>query len=140
MNAYTYKIKEFSNYDGDSFDLTLDLGFELVYHQKCRIYGIDTPELRGGTDDSKAAGRLARDYAHALVKTWLEGDGAYFASENYSGKFGRPLGDIVSDIGDSLRRELLKRRYGVPYHGQAKKDIMPQHESNILFLKENNLI
>lgn len=56
-----FKILEFSNYDGDSFDLTLDLGFNLVIHRKCRLEGADTPELRDKRPDYKAAAYLARD-------------------------------------------------------------------------------
>ena len=45
---YRYRIRDFENYDGDSFDLSLDLGFEIVVHKGCRLMGVDTPELRGG--------------------------------------------------------------------------------------------
>lgn len=140
INPYIYPIEAFSNYDGDSFDLTLDLGFALVAHHKCRIYGIDTPELRGGTADSKAAGYLARDKAREWVHAAMDRGGAYFCSENYAGKFGRPLGDIVDMQGRSLRRYLIANGYGVEYHGQAKAEIAAKHDENIAALKKEGLI
>ena len=139
-NPYVYKIKEFSNYDGDSFDLSLDLGFDLVLHEKCRIYGVDTPELRGGTDRSKRAGYLARDFARDLVSLWMQEGGAFFVSENYAGKFGRPLGDIQDAEGRSLRTSLIANNLGVEYHGGSKAAIEFAHEGNFLVLEAEGKI
>ena len=140
MSKYQFKILEFSNYDGDSFDLTLDLGFNLITHKKCRINGVDTPELRGGTDIQKKAGNLAKNVAHDWARSAMEGGGAYFASEGYKGKFGRPLGDIVNGAGDSMRDFLIRNHYGVPYHGQAKREVADLHEINLQILKDRGEI
>lgn len=140
MNAsapfeYRFPIVAFANYDGDSIDLTLDVGFGLRIHRKCRLNGVDTPELRGGTDASRAAARLAKDYTATFCAT----AGAVFVSETYTGKFGRPLGDVR--VGSrSLCGELLARRLAVPYAGQAKADIADQHEANIAYLKDTGRI
>ena len=131
MQKYIYKIIDFSNYDGDSFDLTLDLGFNLITHKKTRIDGIDTPELRGGTDQSKALAKYAKMVASQWVKHTMEQGGAYFSSEGYKGKFGRPLGDIVNSKAGSLRNYLIKMKLAVPYHGQAKSSIATEHEELI---------
>lgn len=131
----SFRILEFSNYDGDSFDLTLDLGFDLVIHRKCRLAAVDTPELRGGTDDSKAAARLARDQARGFVSDAMDTGFADFLSETYTGKFGRPLGDIVDHTGASLRAWLLLKNLAVPYDGEAKSEIQALHDANIAALK-----
>ena len=48
MNLYTYKAKCTYVYDGDSVTLDIDLGFnQWMLNQKIRLYGIDTPEIRG---------------------------------------------------------------------------------------------
>lgn len=129
-HVYRYPIRAASFYDGDSMDLTLDLGFALVLHRKCRLQGVDTPELRGGTEASRAAGRLARDVAQAFVAS--AGDAA-FVSETWTGKFGRPLGDIETSAG-SLREKLIEGRYAVPYHGGAKADVAELHAENLAAL------
>ena len=136
MSEYKFKILEFSNYDGDSFDLTLDLGFNLVTHQKCRINGVDTPELRGGTDEQKKAGIVARDVARQWVIEAQANGGAWFVSEGYKGKFGRPLGDIHNVNRDSMRHFLIRMHYGVPYHGQAKREVADLHDLNLQILKD----
>ena len=140
MQHYIYKITAFSNYDGDSFDLTLDLGFDLIVHKKTRIMGVDTPELRGGTVESKAAGQLAKHEATAFVSNAMIEGNAYFSSEGYTGKFGRPLGDIVDAAGNSLRKYLIDNHLGVPYEGQAKREIQSLHDVNLAILKEEDRI
>ena len=129
MQKYIYKITDFSNYDGDSFDLTLDLGFNLITHKKTRIDGIDTPELRGGTDQSKALAKHAKMVASQWVKHAMEQGGAYFSSEGYKGKFGRPLGDIVNSNAGSLRNYLINMKLAVSYHGQAKSEVAGAHDA-----------
>jgi micrococcal nuclease len=32
--------------DGDTIDVVLDLGFDILYKSRVRLYGIDTPESR----------------------------------------------------------------------------------------------
>ena len=120
MQKYIYKITDFDNYDGDSFDLTLDLGFNLITHKKTRIDGIDTPELRGGTVQSKALAKHAKLMAAVWVKRAIDNGGAYFSSEGYKGKFGRPLGDIVNSKAGSLRNYLIEQKLAVSYHGQGQ--------------------
>ena len=133
MQKYIYKITDFSNYDGDSFDLTLDLGFNLITHKKTRIDGIDTPELRGGTDQSKALAKHAKMMAAEWVKKAMDQGGAYFSSEGYKGKFGRPLGDIVNSNAGSLRNYLINTKLAVSYHGQAKSEVAGAHAAILKF-------
>ena len=61
----------------------------------------------------------------------MEQGGAYFSSEGYKGKFGRPLGDIVNSKAGSMRNYLIKMKLAVPYHGQAKSSIATEHEELI---------
>ena len=44
---YTYKVKEINRVvDGDTVDITIDLGFGLTKKERVRVAGIDTPESR----------------------------------------------------------------------------------------------
>ena len=135
-----YKIIEFRNYDGDSFDLTLDLGFNLVIHRPCRLEGADTPELRDRRPDFKAAGYLAKRRAHEWITAAMEAGGAYFLSETYTGKYGRPLGNIVDSHGAGLRAMLLTEHLAVPYHGQAKSQVEEGHLRNLAELRQRGAI
>ena len=135
-----YKVTDFDNYDGDSFNLTIDLGFDLIYHIKARLEGIDTPEIRGGTPTSKAAAKLAKDYVKEFALSAMETGELYFVSETYRGKFGRPLGDLENSEGISLREDLISKHMGVPYEGQAKSLVQEFHDKNYEVLIEQGSI
>ena len=47
-NFYLYKAFVTDVYDGDTITVDIDLGFWTTLHkQKIRLYGINTPELKG---------------------------------------------------------------------------------------------
>jgi len=43
---YEYNCKVEKIVDGDTIDVVLDLGFDILYKSRVRLYGIDTPESR----------------------------------------------------------------------------------------------
>ena len=44
---YEYRIHEVNRVvDGDTIDVTIDLGFDILYKTRVRLYGINTPETR----------------------------------------------------------------------------------------------
>ena len=64
---YYYKAFVDSVYDGDTMTVTLELGFSVQLAKiKLRLLGVNTPELRGGTEETKKAGYAARDYVRKL--------------------------------------------------------------------------
>ena len=113
-------------YDGDTFKLRLDLGFALVHHVSIRLAGADTPELRGGTDATKALARLARDEAFRFASL---AERLFFNSTVWSGKYGRPVGDILCDD-RSLALHLIGHGLAVPYDGGSRAELFAQHEEN----------
>ena len=47
-DLYTYKATCVRVYDGDSVTLDIQLGFNMaMLNQKIRLFGINTPEIRG---------------------------------------------------------------------------------------------
>ncbi len=44
---YNYNAKITNVVDGDTFDFEIDLGFGITYKNRLRLYGVDTPEVRG---------------------------------------------------------------------------------------------
>ena len=57
MYEYSCKVKRVV--DGDTVDVVLDLGFDVSYSCRVRLYGIDTPESRTRNKDEKARGKMA---------------------------------------------------------------------------------
>ena len=124
------------NYDGDTVTLSLDLGFLIRYEVDARLHGVDTPELRGGNAILKAAGKYARDEVRHL----LEGaDNLVFVCEEWSGKYGRTLGDIEV-AGTSLRSYLISGRMGVAYDGGSRKALFQEHMKNAEWLQSGGML
>jgi endonuclease YncB( thermonuclease family) len=53
-------------YDGDSITLILPFAGKM-YKWRCRLLGIDTPEIRGGTTATKEKGYAARDVLRDIL-------------------------------------------------------------------------
>ena len=59
LDFYIYKATVDSIYDGDTIRCTIDCGFGVnLNNQKIRLYGINTPEIRG---IEKEKGKISRD-------------------------------------------------------------------------------
>ena len=101
MNRHFPVSQIIDNYDGDTVKVVLDLGFSILMRKTVRLADINTPEIRGGTDQTKARAREAK----RLTSEWLveHMDGLVFSCEKWQGKYGRAIGDFVpSDQGPTL--------------------------------------
>ncbi len=97
-NIYTYHIKEIvKNYDGDTVTVVIDLGFHITRKETIRLLGIDTEELRGGTDETKTRGKAAK----ARLAELLAMGNVYIVTEqDDTGKYGRLLGWLYTELSD----------------------------------------
>lgn len=116
-SMYTYDAQILSVYDGDTVTATVDLGFKVsAIKVKLRLYGVNTPEIRGGTEATKLAARESRDY----VKEQILGKRVRMKSLG-KGKYGRYLSVIwtLDDNGDpldeSLNDALIRLGLAEPY-------------------------
>ena len=127
-HEWTFPVHVESNYDGDTLRCEFDIGFGLRYHNSIRLGGVDTPELRGGSALTRAAGKLARDVVRDLVAEATE---VIFHSTVWAGKYGRPVGRLYLD-GRDLADILIERRLGVSYDGGTRNH--RAHEENAAWL------
>jgi len=101
---YTYKAKVVKVYDGDTITVDIDLGLDVWIHdQKIRLYGIDTPEVRGA---EKVKGLLVRDHLRKMIM------GKEIILETFKdkkGKYGRWLGTVWFQ-GVNINEHLVKQR------------------------------
>ena len=91
---YCYPIEIVSVYDGDTITCNIDLGFKIkLYKQKIRLFGINTPEVRG---KSRPEGLISKQ---KLIDI-MEGKSIkLYSIKDKKGKYGRWLG-ILSIDGD----------------------------------------
>ena len=112
---YTYRAqlskrsKSHPIYDGDTLRLNVDLGFGIWSDLgPCRLYGIDTPEVRG---ESRPAGLAARDFVRDLITESDEFTVRTFKDKK--GKYGRWLCEIVLDNGENVNELLVESGHAV---------------------------
>ena len=124
---YEYKCEITRVVDGDTVDAVIDLGFDISYSSRVRLYGIDTPESRTRDLDEKARGKLAGKF---LSDSILHADDVVIQTKlDKKGKFGRVLGIIVAD-GVDLNQAMIDNYLAVAYTGQSKNDIESEHLIN----------
>jgi len=114
--------------DGDTIDVVLDLGFDILYKSRVRLYGIDTPESRTRDKDEKARGKMAGAFLEEAIE---DGEKVIIQTKlkDSRGKFGRILGDVVVD-GININQLMVKCHLAVAYHGQSKDDVEAEHMHN----------
>ena len=125
---YEYKCKVTRVVDGDTVDALIDLGFDIKYSSRVRLYGIDTPESRTRDKDEKARGKMASAYLKEAVDN---GDTVVLRTKlsDSRGKFGRVLASVVVDDVD-INEAMIENHLAVAYFGQSKDDIEAEHMIN----------
>ena len=124
---FSYRVNKVTKVvDGDTIDVVIDLGFDIMYKSRVRLFGIDTPESRTRDKVEKKYGLLAKQF----LKDHLRGKIVIKThKDNETGKFGRILGEIFVD-GININELMCKKGHAVEYHGQSKDLIEDLHIRN----------
>ena len=103
---YEYKAKIHRIIDGDTVDVTIDLGFEMTTKQRVRLYGINTPETRTRDLEEKARGKAAK----ARLLELLNDCGRKIVLRTTKrGKYGLILGKLLHPVTlENFNQTLLK--------------------------------
>lgn len=110
MNTFTYKARVRRVVDGDTFEVTADLGFRLYYNLTVRPNTYDAPETyRPRNMAEKQHGMEATHY----LKELIEGKDIYITTTEED-SFGRWLATVKLLTGEDLGKvmgenDLLKR-------------------------------
>ena len=133
MYEYNCKVKRVV--DGDTVDVVIDLGFDIHFATRVRLYGMDTPESRTRNKDEKVRGYMSKDF----LEEWMEKDDVIIRTRrDKKGKFGRVLGEMIVR-GENVNKLMIKECLAVEYYGQSKDDIEKQHLLNREVLIEKRL-
>ena len=124
---FSYRVNKVTKVvDGDTIDVVIDLGFDIMYKSRVRLFGIDTPESRTRDKVEKKYGLLAKQF----LKDHLKGKIVIKThKDNETAKFGRILGEIFVD-GININELMCKKGHAVEYHGQSKDLIEDLHIRN----------
>ena len=118
---YEYYGKEVTKVvDGDTIDVVIDLGFDIMFASRVRLAGIDTPESRTTDKAEKALGLESKAYLANRLKS---AKNVVIKTEKLdsSEKYGRILGWLFLD-GDavSVNAEMIDKGYAWGYLGDTK--------------------
>ena len=110
--------------DGDTIDVTIDLGFDLYKKERVRVAGVDTPEKRTRDLEEKALGIDATNWLKDKLEGAIAGDDDLVIRTELDGgvgKYGRLLGWLYIGDGDlSLNEQMITEGYAHAYDGGTK--------------------
>jgi len=110
--------------DGDTIDVTIDLGFDLYKKERVRVAGVDTPEKRTRNLEEKALGIDATNWLKKQLEDTIKGDEELTVRTELvggTGKYGRLLGWLyVGDDTVSLNEQMITEGYAHAYDGGTK--------------------
>jgi len=100
--SYKYKARLDRVIDGDTYDVTVDLGFTITTNQRLRLVGVDTPEVRG---PERPEGLKVKAYVKDLI------EGKKLTIETFKvGKYGRYICEVYLDNDEKLSEHLLAQK------------------------------
>jgi len=114
--AYKYEhVEVLRVLDGDTVELRIDMGNRTQWVEKFRLYGIDTPEIRG---PNKEAGEAAANRLRELLA-----GGVTLAETFKPDKYGRTLVSIwifYNGFPYNAAKVLISEGHGKEYFGGKK--------------------
>ena len=124
-SCYNFRVTKINRVvDGDTIDVTIDLGFDLHKKERVRVAGVDTPEKRTRNLEEKALGIDATAWLKTKLEETIKGDEELLIRTELKGgvgKYGRLLGWLyVGDSDVSLNEQMITEGYAHAYDGGTK--------------------
>jgi micrococcal nuclease len=121
---YTYKIREYRVIDGDTLELTLDLGFKLHYIISARLANIDAPEK------DTEAGRLVKQRVQDLLANTNKLTCKVLRADKYGGRWVCEVYDNNNNT--SISTILLSESMVKPFTGKVKKEVWTMEDLKLV--------
>jgi len=141
-NCYNFRVVSIDKVvDGDTIDVTLDLGFDICKSERVRIAGVDTPEKRTRNLEEKELGIDASEWLESQLEGAIGGEEDLVIRTELKGgmgKYGRLLGWLYIGYPTtcetdckcechkqiSLNEKMVEKGYAWEYDGGTKsKDL-----------------
>ena len=125
-SCYNFRVIEVNRVvDGDTIDVTIDLGFDLYKKERVRVAGVDTPEKRTRDLEEKELGIEATNWIKEKLDGAISGDDDLVIRTELvggMGKYGRLLGWLyIGDSELSLNELMIEEGYAWSYDGGTKQ-------------------
>jgi micrococcal nuclease len=120
-------------YDGDTITIAAKLPYpeSPLYRFQVRLLGIDSPEIKGETQEEKDAAHLSQKELESLILQKI-----VTLKDNKQEKYGRILANVYIDFPTAenpknqihLNQWMLDKGYAVPYDGKTKTPFSTFHK------------
>ena len=125
-SCYNFRVIKINKVvDGDTIDVTIDLGFDLYKKERVRVAGVDTPEKRTRDLEEKELGIDATNWVKDKLESAIKGDDDLIIRTELDGgvgKYGRLLGRLyIGDADVSLNEQMIDEGYAWAYDGGTKQ-------------------
>ena len=125
-SCYNFRVIKINRVvDGDTIDVTIDLGFDLFKKERVRVAGVDTPEKRTRDLEEKALGIDATNWLKNHLDSAIAGEEDLIIRTELvggMGKYGRLLGWLyIGDAELSLNEKMIEEGYAWAYDGGTKQ-------------------
>lgn len=129
---YIYSATISHVHDGDTFNVTIDLGCGVSVKQTIRVFGVNCPELKSG-DEGESAKEFTRDWASKFNSVVI------CTRRDKREKYGRLLGTIFGFDGEHWRclNTEITARHGVEY--MTRGDLAAICESDLSRIQSGQL-
>lgn len=112
---YEYEATVLSVVDGDTVHLSVRLGMDIVVQLKCRLYGINAPEMK------TEAGPPAKQHLIGLLGWTPEAPPTIYVRtyKDHTEKYGRYLGTLFTSpsfTGPSVNEQMVVDGHAVRYN------------------------
>ena len=120
FNVYLYNAEVVKVVDGDTFDIVIDLGFDVLKKGRVRLYGVNTPESRTSNIEEKKMGLAAKEF----TDQWLTAANHKVKIETIidkNEKYGRVLAKVWNEAGECLNDAIIASGLAREYFGVGDK-------------------
>ena len=140
-SCYNFRVVKINKVvDGDTIDVTLDLGFSLTKKERVRIAGVDTPEKRTRDKEEKILGIDATNWMKEKLTETIKGDEELVIRTELKGgvgKYGRLLGWLyIGDDEFSLNEQMITEGYAWAYDGGTKQKNFEDLRLSLIHISE----
>lgn len=108
--------------DGDTIDVTVDLGWSMKLKERLRLSGVDTPEIHNKVENE--AGKFVKGKVEDFFtenEELMITSKAYDRTGKVRGKYGRTLAEVFRlRDGECLNSYLLDEKLGWPVNDQGE--------------------
>jgi len=120
LNPWVYNAEIKKVVDGDTFDIIIDLGFDILKKGRVRLYGVNTPESRTANIEEKKMGLAAKEF----TDQWLTAANHKVKIETIidkNEKYGRILAKVYNESGACLNTDIVASGLAREYFGVGDK-------------------